>query len=184
ETFFKAMDARERFEVECRLQRQDGGFSYVLISGVPQFAEGGQLQSYLNTAVDVSAQKAAENALHYSEIRCRAVFGPSIGNVAVIDCVGRITGLNDGWLQFARLHGGRPKSIGLGANYLEVCRHAIKLGNQDAASAHQGIVEVLHGSIPEFALEYRCPTRTEELWYEMIVHPLHRQEGGAIVTHL
>src|SRR5262249_548265 len=160
--------------------RYDGGFSYVMISGVPQFTEGGQLQSYLNTAVDVSALKAAENALHFSELRCRAVFGPSIGNVAVIDCAGRIIVLTDVLLQFARLPGGRPMAVGLGANYLDVCRHAIEIGNHDAVSAHQGIMEVLDGSVPEFAFEYRCPTRTEELWYEMIVHPLHRQEGGAI----
>jgi C4-dicarboxylate-specific signal transduction histidine kinase len=112
------------------------------------------------------------------------VFGPSIGNVAVIDCAGRIIGLNDGWLQFARQHGGKLRDVGAGANYLEVCQRAMHLGNQEAASAHHGIIEVLGGSVPEFTLEYRCPTKTEELWFEMIVHPLRRQEGGAIITHL
>lgn len=184
EAFHKALDTRSRFEVECRLQRFDGGFSYVENTGVPQFADDGQLLSYVNTAVDVSARKAAEDALHYSEIRCRAVFGPSIGNVAVIDCAGKIIGLNDGWLQFARQHGGKLRAVGTGANYLDVCQHAMKLGSHVAGAAHHGIVEVLDGSLPEFALEYPCPTRSEELWYEMIVHPLHRNEGGAIITHL
>ncbi len=184
EAFRRALDARETFEVECRLQRFDGGYSYVEHTGIPQFADDGQLQNYLNTAVDISARKAAEDALRYSEIRCRAVFGPSIGNVVVIDCSGRIIGLNDGWLQFARQHGGRLKAIGHGANYLDVCQHAIKSGCHEAAPAHHGIVEVLDGSLPEFALEYRCPTRSEELWFEMIVHPLHRRDGGAIITHL
>ncbi len=184
DSFKKALEARERFDLECRLRRSDGGFSYVHNRGVPQFDDHGQLQSYVSTAIDITGRKAAEDALRYSEIRCRAVFGPSIGNVAIIDCAGRIIGLNDGWLQFARQHGGKLRNVGVGANYLEVCQQATKLGNHEAATAHRGIIEVLEGSVPEFIFEYRCPTRLEELWFEMIVHPLRRHEGGAIITHL
>lgn len=184
DAFHKALYAREKFEIECRLQRFDGGFCYVRSTGIPQFTNDGHLQNYINTMVDVSARKAAEDALRYSEIRCRAVFGPSIGNVAVIDCAGRIIGLNDGWLQFARQHGGKLRAVGTGANYLEACQQAMNVGNHDATTAHRGIIEVLDGTLPEFVFEYRCPTRSEELWFEMIVHPLHRPEGGAIVTHL
>jgi len=184
ETCRKALDTFEKFDVECRLQRFDGEFRYVHNTGVPQFLEDGRLESYVTTTVDVSARKAAEDALRHSELRCRAVFGPSPGNVAVIDCAGRIIGLNDGWLRFARQQGGRLRSVGVGVNYLEVCQQAIKAGDHDAAAAHQGILDVLDGSSQEYSLEYRCPTRTEEMWFEMIVHPLLRHEGGAIVTHL
>jgi two-component system sensor kinase FixL len=184
ETYRKALDAAGKFDVECRLQRFDGEFCYVRNTGVPQFSDDGRLENYLTTSVDISARKAAEEALRRSELRCRAVFGPSPGNVAVIDCAERIIGLNDGWLRFARQQGARLREVGVGANYIDACKIAMKMGDHDAAAAHQGILEVLNGSTQEFSLEYRCPTRAEEMWFEMIAHPLLRHEGGAIVTHL
>lgn len=182
--FRKSSTAQDSFSVECRLQSYAGEFHYFLITGTPQFGELGQLQGYVAAALDLTDRKAMQDALRLSEMRCRAVFGPSIGNVAVIDCAGRIIGLNDGWLQFARQHGGKLRDVGAGSSYLDVCQRAMKAGNPEAGLAHRGIVEVLDGSIPEFTFEYSCPTRTEELWFEMIVHPLRRQEGGAIITHL
>lgn len=183
-SFRKSFTTQDSFSVECRLHSYSGEFRYFLITCTPQFGELGQLQGYVAAAVDLTDRKALQDALRLSEMRCRAVFGPSIGNVAVIDCAGRIIGLNDGWLQFARQHGGKLRDVGAGCSYLDVCQRAMTAGSQEAGWAHRGIVEVLEGSVPEFTLEYRCPTRTEELWYEMIVHPLRRQEGGAIVTHL
>jgi two-component system, LuxR family, sensor kinase FixL len=179
-----AFDARQQFSVECRLQRYNGEYHSVLNTGAPEFSEDGRFLGYISTAVDVSAQKIAEEAYRLSEMRCRAVFGPSIGNVVVIDCAGRIIAVNDGWLRFSRQQGARLKTVGTGANYLEVCQHAMRLNDHDAAMAINGIVEVLNGSLQEFSFEYRCPEASEEHWFEMIVNPLRRHEGGAIITHL
>jgi C4-dicarboxylate-specific signal transduction histidine kinase len=117
-------------------------------------------------------------------MRCRAVFGPSVGNGAVVDSAGTIIGVNDRWLRFAREHGARLKTIRAGANYLEECRNAIRHGSADASVAIRGIAGVLDGSLPEFRLEYACSASSEEQWYELIAHPLRRTEGGAILTHL
>jgi PAS domain S-box-containing protein len=184
EVFQEALKTPEKFEVELRLRRSDGEFRHILHACTPQFSEEGQMQHYAAVGVDISARKAAEEALRFSEIRCRALFGPSLGNTAVVDCAGRIVALNDGWLRFARQHGGRLRAVGMGVNYLEVCQESTKSGAHEAAAAYQGIVDVLDGSLPEFTLEYRCPTRAEELWFEMVVHPLHRHEGGAVITHV
>jgi C4-dicarboxylate-specific signal transduction histidine kinase len=107
-----------------------------------------------------------------------------VGHVAVIDCAGRIIGVNNNWLRFARVQSGRLRSVGCGVNYLEVCKCAMTAVDPNADSAYHGIIGVLNGSLPEFIMEYRCPTPTEELWFEMVVHPLCRQEGGGIITHL
>jgi len=112
------------------------------------------------------------------------VFSSSVGNVAVVDCAGRIIGVNDGWLRFARQQRGRLRDVGCGASYLEVCKRAMEKGNADASAVYQGLIRVLDGSLPEFVMEYRCPTSIEELWFEMVIHPLYRQEGGAMITHL
>lgn len=180
--FNTALDVQQGFSFECRLRRRDGDYHHVLNTGIPEFGSDGRFLGYIDTAVDINSQKTAEEALRYSEIRCNALFGPSIGNVALVDCSGRIIAVNDGWLRFTRRHGHQPK-IGVGANYLEVCRRAMLSGDHDAKIAKAGIAAVLDGSRSEFHLEYRCAGKLDE-WFEMIVHPLRRREGGAIITHL
>jgi PAS domain S-box-containing protein len=184
EAWRKALENPQKFELEYRLRHVGGEFRYVSSTGTPQFSPEGRFQCFINAVLDVSARKAAEDALNHSEFRRRAVFNSSVGNVAVVDCVGRIIGVNDGWLRFARQQRGRLREVGCGVNYLAVCQRAMEAGNPDAAAVHDGLIRVLDGSLPELVMEYRCPTPTEELWFEMIVHPLYRQEGGAIVTHL
>jgi PAS domain S-box-containing protein len=177
-----ALEVQQSFSFECRLRRHDGNYHHVLNTGVPEFSNDGRFLGYIDTAVDISSQKVAEEALRYSEMRCNALFGPSFGNVALVDCSGRIIAVNDGWVRFTRRHGHQPR-IGTGANYLEVCRRVMMSGDHDAKIAREGIAAVLDGSRPEFHLEYRCAGKSDE-WFEMIVHPLRRREGGAIVTHL
>lgn len=180
--FKSALAVRQNYSFECRLRRYDGDYHYVLNTGTPEFDPDGRFLGYIDTAVDVNSQKAAEEAFRYSEMRCRALFGPSIGNVAVIDCSARIIAVNDGWLRFARQHGSQSK-IGAGANYLEVCQKAMLCDEQDAETARQGVADVLNGSRPDFHLEYRCIGKFDE-WFELIVQPLRRPEGGAMITHL
>lgn len=180
--FKSALAVRQNFSFECRLRRYDGDYHYVQNTGTPEFDPDGRFLGYIDTAVDVNSQKAAEEAFRYSEMRCRALFGPSIGNVAVLDCSGRIIAVNDGWLRFARQHGNQSK-IGAGAHYLEVCQKAMLCEEQDAQTARQGVAAVLDGSRPDFHLEYRCVGKSDE-WFELIVNPLRRPEGGAMITHL
>lgn len=182
EQFKTALKAQRSFSFECRLRRYDGDYHHVLNSGVPDFSGDGRFLGFVDTAVDINSQKVAEEALRYSEIRCDALFGPSVGNVALVDCSGRIIAVNDGWLRFTRRHGHQPK-IGTGANYLEVCRRIMMCADHDARVGREGIAAVLDGSRSEFHLEYRCAGNSDE-WFEMIVHSLRRREGGAIITHL
>src|SRR2546430_5710029 len=111
-----------------------------------------------------------------------AVLDATIGNVAVVDCAGQIIAVNEGWLQFARQREARLKGVGIGVNYLQVCQHAA--AESEAANALSGIVGVLEGLLPVFCMEYNGSGQNENRWFEMIVHPLRRVEGGAIITHL
>lgn len=131
-----------------------------------------------------STQAFASGVFRHDENGCRAAFHASVGNAAIIDRAGKIIGANSQWLQFARQHGGEFRKVSIGANYLKACQTAMRQGNRDAFTALNGIMGVLDGSIPEFCLEYSCPAKPDEVWYEMVVHPLRRPEGGAVIIHL
>jgi PAS domain S-box-containing protein len=183
DVFERAFNAQEKFSLEYRLRRHDGEYHYVLDAGAPEFSADGKLVGYVSTAIDVTGQKVIQPAPRNIEITYGAVLDATIGNVAVIDCGGSIIAVNDGWLHFARQYDARPKAVGTGVNYLDVCRRAMEMEN-DAGSAMSGIVSVLDGSLPVFSLEYQFTNQVENRWFEMIVHPLRRVEGGAIITHL
>ena len=183
DVFERAFNAREKFSLEYRLRRHDGEYHYVLDAGAPEFSDDGTLLGYVSTAIDVTGQKLIQTGSRQNDSTYGAVLDATIGNVAVVDCAGRIIAVNEGWLQFARQHEGRLKDIGIGVNYLETCQRAKDM-DSDAASALSGIVGVLDGSLPVFCLEYNCSSQAENRWFEMIVHPLRRVEGGAIITHL
>jgi PAS domain S-box-containing protein len=181
DVFERAFNAREKFSLEYRLRRHDGEYHYVLDAGAPEFSDDGTLLGYVSTAIDVSGQKLVQ--ARQTEMPYGAVLDATIGNVVVIDCSGRIIAVNEGWLQFARQHDARLKSVGIGVNYLEICQRTRET-DAHAAMAMTGIVAVLEGSLSVFNLEYECSGPAESRWFEMIVHPLRRVEGGAIITHL
>ena len=184
EIYQRAFDSRQKFAVEYRLRRGDGQYRHVMDIGVPESPVEGAFLGYIGATVDVDGQKKAEEALRQSEVRCRAVFSSLIGHVAVIDCKGAIIGVNDAWLRFARQHRAPVETVSLGVNYLEICRQALAREEHDAGVALSGIQAVLDGARSEFTLEYRCPAKSGDRWFEMIVHPLRRPDGGAIITHL
>ena len=63
ETYSRAFDARERFEMEYRLRRHDGEYRWLWDLGVPRFGESGQFAGYIGTCVDITDRKHAEIAL-------------------------------------------------------------------------------------------------------------------------
>jgi C4-dicarboxylate-specific signal transduction histidine kinase len=78
--------------------------------------------------------------------------------------------------------GADPARTAVGANYLEVCRKAI--GDADARRALAAIEDVLAGRTNHASMEYPCHSPTEERWFELVVEPLRRPEGGAVISHI
>src|SRR5262245_38542190 len=84
----------------------------------------------------------------------QAVLNALDAHVAVLKGDGTIVGVNQAWHRFALENGApEPRSVGVGANYLEIARQAAGPDSDEAQAAYSGIRRVLEGSIPQFTLE-------------------------------
>src|SRR5262249_25241880 len=62
DAFARALERRERFEVEYRLRRHDGEYRWILGTGVPRY-EDGSFVGYIGSAIDVTERRRADEAL-------------------------------------------------------------------------------------------------------------------------
>ncbi len=60
--YWKAFEQREPFQMEHRLRRHDGEYRWVVTAGVPRYTDEAFV-GYIGTAVDITEQKLAEEAL-------------------------------------------------------------------------------------------------------------------------
>lgn len=135
---------------------------------------------------DVSKEHELERILRDSEALNRAVINSMMANIAVVDRHGTIIAINDGWERFARENGADAKmsTLGVGANYLDVCQKAVLEMGGEAQQVLAGLRGVLDHSIPTFKHEYECHSPSEHRWFTMQVSPLSRKEGGAVIAQI
>ena len=105
-------------------------------------------------------------------------------HLAVIDRTGTILFVNEAWRLFAR-RGGAPEDAHgyLGANYLGVCRDALRAGDALAGEALTGIEDVLRHACDRFVLEYPCATPDDEYWFRMSVTRTAGPGAHVVVAH-
>jgi PAS domain S-box-containing protein len=63
-TYSTAFDARADFEMEYRLRRFDGEYSWIVDYGVPRFESDGTFCGYIGSCVDITERKSSEASLH------------------------------------------------------------------------------------------------------------------------
>src|SRR6185436_12784827 len=63
DTFVRAFDAREPFEVEYRLRRRDGAYRWVLDRGLPRYSRDGVFLGFVGSCIDIDERKRAEHEL-------------------------------------------------------------------------------------------------------------------------
>ena len=55
-----AFDAREAFELEYRLRRNDGEYRWVIDIGTPRYAPDGAFPGYIGSAIDITDRRRSE----------------------------------------------------------------------------------------------------------------------------
>jgi two-component system, LuxR family, sensor kinase FixL len=155
-----------------------------LVSGQPwPTSMVSQLRLVAEVFANVIARKKAEDALRASEIMNTAILGSLNSSVAVLDREGRVVAINAAWRRFSESeHEHAGAVIGVGATAARLCEHALPAGSVFAAEVKGGIESVIDGKSPEFSLEYARPSSAGERWFAMVVLPLNRDEGGALVS--
>lgn len=124
----------------------------------------------------------AESATKYTELTFRqAILDSLSANIAVVDPRGEILAVNASWEEFAKANEMTDGVMGIGANYLEVCRAAIT--DPNARAALEGILEVMNGKRPLFFHVYPCHSPWEKRWFAMRVTPLVDYPTYVVVSH-
>ena len=125
----------------------------------------------------------AEEAMRESEQFSKVVLDSLSAYVAVLDRAGAIVAVNRAWQRSAADNDPLGSSqIGVGVNYLEVCRRA-STKDRAAQQTLRGIQAVLSQQTELFETEYVCLTSDGRRWFSMRVTPLGGRDGGAVVAH-
>ncbi|UFS69016.1 PAS domain-containing protein [Geomonas sp. RF6] len=148
----------------------------VLIDSLP--CESCETAARLGTVQDITDRRQAESFK-------QGILDSLPAHIAVIDKDATILDINRPWLRFAEANGATGRAgIGVGVNYLSVCRKAADEADPLAREALEGIESVLSGDRDHFELEYPCDSPDEKRWYLMHVLRPTNHFGGAVIAHL
>ena len=159
----------------------------------PLHDEAGRVVGVFGIARDITERKQSEQALREASNRLQAVEDSVVEHMAVLDRGGRIVNVNAAWQRFAldnRAAGeaagadaAAAAGLGVGSDYLAVCRDATGPDSTGAAEAAAGIQAVLDGRSEVYRQEYPCHAPDQQRWFQMSVTPLRVGAGGAVVVH-
>jgi len=103
DTYTNAFDARQDFNMEYRLRRNDCEYRWVLDTGVPRFAPTGEFLGYIGSCVDIHDRNLAEETLRDSEERYRILTEVSPQAIWMGDSHNGITYCNQYWFDYSGL---------------------------------------------------------------------------------
>ena len=140
---------------------------------------------YLRIAAALLAHALPDASAPDTQARLSEAIAASVASrIAVVDRGGVIVAVNAAWTDFATRHGAIPESLGIGMNYLDVCRRAAAVGNAEAHAVIEGLEAVCSGSSETFSTTYTCDVPGEERWWIVTITPLRHAAGGAVIEHL
>ena len=123
-----------------------------------------------------------QREIDYSELTFRSAVVDSLtANIAILDPTGRILAVNSSWSKFADENQAADANLGVGANYLDVCRSAGL--DPNARAALYGILGVMSGKLSSFYHRYPCHSPSEARWFALRASPLVDYPSFVVVSH-
>ena len=147
---------------------------------VSAYPSSGGLSVYYR---DITERKRAEAAVRQRDDLLHVIFDSLSSHVAVLDRAGVITYVSRSWQEFAGQNQGQQERIGVGVNYLRVCR-AAQTDDPTVREVFEGIEAVMAGERPTFSIEYPCHSPARQRWFLMQVDPLPPEQGGVVISHV
>ena len=106
-------------------------------------------------------------------------------HIVVIDKSGAIVFFNQAWLCFAADNNRQVRKNWLGVNYLEECRKAALMGEENGNIAAAGLEKVISGENNRFYFESPCHSEFEQRWFKLTVTQFEtRGERFFVISHL
>jgi PAS domain S-box-containing protein len=115
DTYHAAFDARRPYEMEFRMQRDDGAWRWLLERGTPHHGPGGEFVGYIGTCIDITEHRETVEQLRESRARFKTL-AESLPQM-IWTCLrdGYCDYLSRQWLDYT----GRSESQQLGSGWLE-----------------------------------------------------------------
>lgn len=133
---------------------------------------------------EIAERTEVDHELRESQAFALSVLDSLGAHVAVLNAQGVIVATNAAWDAFAHENAALGTDrLGVGVNYLEVCRAARGRSADEAEEVLAGLIAVLDRQRDQFDIEYPCHSDTVKRWYILYVSPLRTEAGGAVVSH-
>ena len=111
-----------------------------------------------------------------------AVLSSLDGSAALLDAEGGIVAVNEAWKRFGAENGASLSAIGVGINYVEVCRRAAKR-SKTAKAVLAGLLSVLNGTTAIFHFDYQCDAPDTLRWFRLTLTPWRAPGGRVLALH-
>ncbi|WP_347989096.1 PAS domain S-box protein [Methylomonas sp. AM2-LC] len=135
--------------------------------------------------VKVTPLIEVKESLYQSKDFLASILNSLSAQIAVLDRHGMIITTNDAWLKLAE-HSSLlvSRNTVLGSNYLDECLAVYnRFKCHEALVMYKGILAVLSGQQPLFAMEYFCHWVDDKFWFRIVVSSLKDSELGVVVSH-
>ncbi|NTW05527.1 MAG: PAS domain S-box protein [Peptococcaceae bacterium] len=169
---------------DVRLIAKNGIKHWISRNAAPINNKEGGLLGVVLVFRDVTKGHLMQNNLQESAAFNRAVLGSLLAHIAVIDRAGTIIAVNHSWEKFAEANGTAPEKVGMGRNYLDVCRRAIANSDQSAEAVLNGLNSILNGESDYYSIEYSCHSPVAKRWFLLNATPLRGGKSGAVLSHI